>query len=343
MFDARPTGVARYIRRLIEALEHLPNAPKLRYFARPGRTRLVRDMAPPLGDRRIERLLWPLGLDVFHAPDVRVPYVNRAPVVVTIHDLSAIERTDHATTRFLLRKQSAYRHAARVAARLITHTETVRRDISTRLGFTLDRIDAIPLAAGLEFDASSASPAVALRPLPGELLTIGGPSRRKDSAILGDLLRRWRLVHGWRPNVTWVGSGAADELAAVLERVDNEDRGRIHSRGHVSDTQLVELFAATDGLLSLSTTEGFGLPLVEAAQRGVPVLARESPILREVLGDGAFWLESGSPNAGDVIREFLRADARERVVAAALQRVRGYSWHETARRTLVVYERACAD
>jgi glycosyltransferase involved in cell wall biosynthesis len=49
------------------------------------------------------------------------------------------------------------------------------------------------------------------------------------------------------------------------------------------------IYAASDCLLAASEVEGFGLPLIEAAQRGVPILARDIPVFREVAGAHASY------------------------------------------------------
>ena len=65
----------------------------------------------------------------------------------------------------------------------------------------------------------------------------------------------------------------------------------------VSDEYLEDVYAASKGLIAASYGEGFGLPLIEAAQRGVPVIARDLPVFREVVGEHAFYFEGNQPQA----------------------------------------------
>jgi glycosyltransferase involved in cell wall biosynthesis len=57
----------------------------------------------------------------------------------------------------------------------------------------------------------------------------------------------------------------------------------------LSDVQLNEIYALSSCLLYFSKVEGFGLPLIEAAQHGLPIIVRDAPVFREVCGEYAFY------------------------------------------------------
>jgi glycosyltransferase involved in cell wall biosynthesis len=65
----------------------------------------------------------------------------------------------------------------------------------------------------------------------------------------------------------------------------------------ISDEYLEKIYAVSSGLLAASLGEGFGLPLIEAAQKGLPIIARDIPVFREVAGDHAFYFEGDTPGA----------------------------------------------
>ncbi len=63
------------------------------------------------------------------------------------------------------------------------------------------------------------------------------------------------------------------------------------------------MYDAAQCLLAASEAEGFGLPLIEAAQHGLPVMARDIPVFREVAGDHAFYFDGTDPeHLADAIR-----------------------------------------
>jgi glycosyltransferase involved in cell wall biosynthesis len=63
----------------------------------------------------------------------------------------------------------------------------------------------------------------------------------------------------------------------------------------ISDQYLEQVYAVADCLIAASEAEGFGLPLIEAAQHKLPVIARDIPVFREVAGDHAFYFQGDAP------------------------------------------------
>jgi glycosyltransferase involved in cell wall biosynthesis len=63
----------------------------------------------------------------------------------------------------------------------------------------------------------------------------------------------------------------------------------------ISDEMLLKLYAGSAALLAASEGEGFGLPLIEAAQHGIPIIARSLPVFREVAGDHAYYFDGLAP------------------------------------------------
>jgi glycosyltransferase involved in cell wall biosynthesis len=85
-----------------------------------------------------------------------------------------------------------------------------------------------------------------------------------------------------------------DELAARL--ASHEEKGkRLFWLAGISDEMLLKLYASASALLAPSEGEGFGLPLIEAAQHGVPIIARGLPVFREVAGEHAYYFEGLAP------------------------------------------------
>jgi glycosyltransferase involved in cell wall biosynthesis len=74
----------------------------------------------------------------------------------------------------------------------------------------------------------------------------------------------------------------------------------------ISDEMLDEVYRSTQALLAASQGEGFGLPLIEAAQHGLPIIARDIPVFREVAGEHAFYFRGESAQAlADALRNWL--------------------------------------
>lgn len=81
-----------------------------------------------------------------------------------------------------------------------------------------------------------------------------------------------------------------------------------------SDAVLVQAYATANALLAVSYAEGFGLPLIEAAQQGIPIIARDLPVFREVAGEHAWFVDADTPDAlAESMRTWMRLAAAGRV------------------------------
>ncbi|UHH09001.1 glycosyltransferase family 4 protein [Luteimonas fraxinea] len=88
-------------------------------------------------------------------------------------------------------------------------------------------------------------------------------------------------------------------MEALVERLRGHPElgRRLHWFEGIDDALLASLYQHADGLLSASEGEGFGLPLIEAAQYGVPVLCRDLPVFREIAGEAATYFDGYEPEA----------------------------------------------
>ena len=102
---------------------------------------------------------------------------------------------------------------------------------------------------------------------------------------------------GHAVNLAIVGKSGwmIEELSRRLEHHKERNRRLFWFQG-ISDEALLRLYAESDGVLMASEGEGFGLPLIEAAQHGLPILARDIPVFREIGGDHVSYF-SGSTGA----------------------------------------------
>jgi glycosyltransferase involved in cell wall biosynthesis len=114
--------------------------------------------------------------------------------------------------------------------------------------------------------------------------------------------------------------------------------------GWTSEADIEGLFALSAGFVFPSFYEGFGLPVLEAMARGVPVACSDRASLPEVAGDAALLFDPSDPAAiAQAIERLLsdRAEA-ERLRAAGRARAARFTWERAAELTLATYERALA-
>ncbi|MGF5622415.1 glycosyltransferase, partial [Klebsiella pneumoniae] len=110
--------------------------------------------------------------------------------------------------------------------------------------------------------------------------------------------------------------------------------------GWVSDDQLEALFQIADLYVCPSLVEGFGLPVVDALRRSVPVLANDVPVLREVGGDAARYADATDATAfGAAIAAALSSPPDAATRAQARDWASGFTWDEAAEATAAELDR----
>ena len=138
------------------------------------------------------------------------------------------------------------------------------------------------------------------------------------------------------------GAHAERELRAQAAALRIE--GDTRFLGWVDADDLEGLYAVADGFVMPSLYEGFGLPVLEAMARGVPVACSDRSSLPEVAGHAALLFDPEDVAAIAAALDSLVNDeaAAERLRAAGPERARRFSWERTARSTLDAYSRALA-
>jgi glycosyltransferase involved in cell wall biosynthesis len=131
----------------------------------------------------------------------------------------------------------------------------------------------------------------------------------------------------------WMVEKVAERMAAHPEK----DK-RLFWLPGVSDEMLLKLYASSAALLSPSEGEGFGLPLIEAAQHNIPVIARNLPVFREVAGEHALYFEGREPqDLAATVTRWLALDAEGK--APQSTGMPWLTWDESARQVLDAAER----
>jgi glycosyltransferase involved in cell wall biosynthesis len=164
-------------------------------------------------------------------------------------------------------------------------------------------IDASAPSFGLPPQADHVMAELARRP---SFLMVGTVEPRKGHA---QALAAFELLWESGVDVNLVVVGKEGWMVEkVCERMANhpEKSARLFWLPGISDEMLLKLYAGSAALLAASEGEGFGLPLIEAAQHGIPILARNLPVFREVAGEHASYFEGLAPgDLADAITGWL--------------------------------------
>jgi glycosyltransferase involved in cell wall biosynthesis len=255
-----------------------------------------------------------------------IPPAWRGPSVLTVQDLS-FERFPEVmgrSDRFFFR--TFVPRSARRAERVLTGSESTKRDLIERYGVAAERIVVTSYGVDPVFRPDGPQ-----RDGPPYILFVGALQARKqpDVALLALL--------GLGPDLRLVFAGPDRGLEAELRSRarSHELAERVEFAGHVSRDELASLYRSAQALVFPSRYEGFGLPVLEAMASGTPVVATRSSSIPEVTGDAAVLVDDDAKAVAAGIEQAL-AD-RDRLRAAGLERAAGFSWAQTARLTADVY------
>jgi glycosyltransferase involved in cell wall biosynthesis len=347
------SGLERYARELTRAL--LQERPDLRLTAFVNREAAADATWPVYGRRRSawvrgEQLRLPTlarraGVEILHSLASTAPVWGRFRRVVTIHDaIFKLYPEAHGWRTLALRALIPL--AARRSDRVIAPSETTRRDLVRLLALHEDKIDVVPNGVGAP-PSEQWTPAAELRQrydLGGRPLVLTVSLKRPNKNLLR-LLDAFALIPSERRALlVLVGHATRYEQQLREHAVRLELKDDVRFLNWVPDDELEGLYRASTCFVFPSLYEGFGLPVLEAMTRGVPVACSDRGALREVAGEAALLFDPEQPRAIATALERLLTDAseRERLSRAGRANAARFSWAETARKTLASYESALA-
>lgn len=241
------------------------------------------------------------GSDAFHLTDPRAPYPpwRSRRLAVMAYDLIPLEvNTDDGARLHRRLIYRAYLRALQKADRVTAISVTTAAAVSERLGIDVGKVDVIyPVVT-----APGAGPAWE-RPEEASFLFIGVPDRHKQPELAIRALAAYRRRHN-AGRLRFIGPLAPRHVERLQALIRMERlTGAVTVEGAVDAAALELAYRSATALLAVSRVEGFGLPPVEAALRGVPVIALDTPIARETV---------------DVTARFVPADPD--VIAEAMER-----------------------
>ena len=286
----------------------------------------------------------PLAPSLYHEPGF-LTFDFDGPVVVTAHDASWVRFPQaHPGARVKLMDR-LFPKSLDHAQLVIVDSDFVAREMTEIFGVSKARLRTVHLGVGTQFRPMQQAETGPLCERHGLrhgqfLLAVGTLEPRKNLATLIDaysllpqaVADRFPLViagkTGWRHR-------EMDQRMAGLQR-----SGKLRTLGHVPESDLPALYAASALFIYPSIYEGFGLPPLEAMASGVPVIVADRASLPEVVGDAGLLIE---PHDASALARHLMGllddvPRRARMGQAGVERAGRFSWRECARKTLGVYQ-----
>lgn len=320
------SGVGVYSRKILWGVASAHPQEKFLWCYRSHR--ILRSFGEALPRNAHRRLLRgnPPG-DVFHALNQRVDRRARR-TVTTFHDLFVMTGA-YSSPEFCERFTEQARGAAEHSDLFIAVSQFTANQMTELLGIDPKRIRVIPHGV----DPPQESTAHRER----MVLFVGAIQKRKNVARLVKAFEAmppgWRLVLAGAAD----GYGAAEELAAVGASTRRAD---IRVAGYVSTSELEDLYTRASIFAFPSLDEGFGMPVLEAMARGIPVVTSNRSAMPEVAGDAAVLVDPDDVTAlGEALTALAKdRDRQQELTKLGLERARQFSWDRAVHSTWSVYE-----
>lgn len=259
-------------------------------------------------------------------PNMNLPFFPRGKVVFTINDI------------IMMTSASSWSRGKKVLFRYLTARALRRASgvvcISDFTGSEVERVFGRP-----------GVPLRVIRPCIGEEYLAADPARYRTAPLVrgeyllhvgirvghknhGGLIRGWLEARREFPGLrlVLVGKRLWEDDVDRFRRERGMENDLLEFRA-ATDEEVRNLYANAKAFLFPSFAEGFGIPPLEAMAMGVPVICADIPVLREVSGDAAHYVDPHSPeDIGSGIVAVLRdAGARERLLSAGRKRLAHYT------------------
>lgn len=362
-------GIGSYIRNLVHALARSGDEHRYLLAGRPGDLtklpelpdRFVKLPFPRSDSGAYNQVSFPIFLsqhrpDLVHVPLNSVPIFLPRPYVVTVHDMSSLLFRDEQPAGLSPFRRGyrlfRFRRGLLRANRVIAVSQATQRDIESLMGIAPERISQIYGAIDPKFFEAPPSGEAQRRQLLERyqirypyLLYAGTIRAQKNIpklieafAVLKGELAGHPSYHDLRLLI--IGDEVSRYPAVRRAVMQTRQEGFVRFFGFVSFEALRMFYSGAEAFVFPSLYEGFGLPPLEAMASGVPVVASSVSSLPEVVGNAAELVNPD--NVFDIVRGIrevlLHTSYRQHLIERGLRQARIFSWDETARKILNVYQ-----
>jgi glycosyltransferase involved in cell wall biosynthesis len=344
------SGFGFYVENLVRELKKIDQKNQYTYFV----PRKETDLSMP------ERFFWDqvsipwqasrAKIEILHQPSFSLPLAFSGKVIVTVHDLIAILYGKHIpffSRQFFSRWMPfTYRRADHI----ICISENTKKDLVRILEIPEEKITVNYLAASSDYRPKRGKENILLTqrvPL-GSKLKISSPyffhvgtlSPRKNLVFLVEVFSEVLKKH---PDFQLILAGRTgwycDRLFERIQKLRLEDK--VIFADYLTEQEKIVLYQNAFAFLFPSIYEGFGLPLLEAMQSGVPVISSDASSMPEVIGKAGIMVspkdKDGWVNA--VIRLIENNHLRQSLIVQGFKQAAKFSWSQHAQKTLELYEK----
>jgi glycosyltransferase involved in cell wall biosynthesis len=340
------TGVAKYVLRLIEHLEAAGEKNEYLACYRLSRWKKREHFYRPTGKRNKVKLFqepffFAGGIDIFHGPDARLPAIDGPKLVATIHDVFSLVSEDFADEKFRKKKIARYTDIAERADIIICDSKSTRSDFLHHFPEAEPKIRVVYLGIDDIFNPRPSGEIERVKQKYGigadYVFYVGALSIRKNLLRMFEAFLRARERLGG--NLQFVVAGRLTYgKEQILEYVQRNDcDSQILMPGYVPDEDMPALYSGAKAFLFATQYEGFGLPVLEAAACGAPVVTSNISSTAEIAKGIALLVDP--LNVEEIADALLQALASGRSTGDGPHSdLPKRQWSDMARDVLAIYE-----
>lgn len=359
LWGIKHTGIGRYVEELVGNLQQVDKANEYVLFCRSGDLSSIPDSKgwkKVIADINhyslkeqftLHKVYCKENLDLLHIPHFNAPIFYKGKFIITIHDLLWHDLKGLKVTTLpaplYLAKYLAYKYVVKNAIqkseRIIVPSNYVKNDLKKK--FNLPEKKIVITYEGVSESKSVMNSESVLEKYGVKkpyLFYVGGlyPHKNVESAV-----RAIAFFNGQGGKLNFVIASARSVFKDRFEEfLKSEKKGQfVKLLGNVSETELDSLYKNAEGFIFPTTSEGFGLPGLEAMSRGIPVICSDIPVLREVYKDSAVYFDPKNVISISQAMQKIISDKnlRPKLIKSSETLSQTYSWAKMAKQTLEVY------
>lgn len=348
-----PTGVEEYVFQLIKHLAVIPESRAHRfvlYLNSRLKSKRLKELEMLPENFRLKflrfpflwtqiRLAWEMlnsKIDVLFIPVHILPLIHPKKSVVALHGLEYeyFPELYPFWHRMYLRWSTKYAMAK--AEKIIAVSENTKKDLMKLYGGNSDKISVVYHGINKSQNVSYKSQTNS-----GYILYIGRIEFKKNILGIIEAYNKFRQKKLQFSNKLVLVGGAGFGFEKIANAIKaSAFRNDIVLKGYVAESEKNDLLKNSSVFLFPSFYEGFGLPVLEAQNAGVPVIASNTSCLPEVLGQSAVFVDpKNSMEIATALEKVLGDEAlRQNLIQAGLENVKRFFWEKCARETLRALE-----
>lgn len=279
--------------------------------------------------------MWRTRPDIFVSTDGLLPLSAKIPCLPVIHDLNFVHHPEWLPAYAARYYNTRYPRYAGKATRIATVSEFSKSDIAQTYQIDPSRIDVIYNGVSERFKPVSNEQAKLIRNKfaggDSYFLFVGSVHPRKNLEKVMLAYEIYRSKSGFKRKLIiagekYFGNEKLDQIHANMQF-----KGDVVFTGQVNDASLVDLYGSAHTFVYPTLFEGFGIPVLEAMNSRVPVIASNTTALPEVCGDAAYLVNPDSQHEiAHAMLEMDQEQIREKYINLGVRRAAEFSWDRSA-------------